>query len=148
MKEVINGIAFGSTALTPAALLQTLRALALLLPESANMPDGMALITHNGQWSYQPPDFAAAPTSPAQTSSTIDLAWEVADPTASTEVWQDDGALGPFTKIVTVEPGVEAYTATGLEASTSYKFKLKHVVASGLASANYSAELTQATAAP
>jgi len=93
-----------------------------------------------------PADITAAPTSPAKSATTVDLAWDNTDPTCKTQVWQDDGAGGAFTKIATVAAGTETYQATGLTTATEYKFKLKQEgAASALASANYSGVLTITT---
>jgi hypothetical protein len=95
-----------------------------------------------------PANIAGAPTSGAQTQTTIDIAWTNADATALTEIWVDDGLGGAFSKFSTEAAAATTKQITGLSAGLTYIIKLKHKGAlSALVSASFSPTLSQATQA-
>src|SRR3972149_1537198 len=93
-----------------------------------------------------PVDIAGAPTSGAQTATTLDIAWTNADATAQTEIHVDDGAGGAFSIFSTEAAAATTKQITGLTGNLPYRVKLKHKGAgSPLVSVNFSPTLTQYT---
>ena len=93
-----------------------------------------------------PGDIVGAPTSGAQTETTLDVAWANADATALTELWVDDGAGGAFALFSTEAAGATTKQITGRTGNLPYKVKARHKgVVSALLSAAYSPDLTQYT---
>jgi len=120
--ELINGVEVGPTALLPSVLQATLRRIAVsLLPDPTALPDGTLAQVVGGTWIAEPP--AEAPTLlalSAPTASGMTLDWTPGDVSLHTEVWRG-GVL-----LVTLNPGVATYNATGLDDNALYSWKVRH----------------------
>lgn len=137
----VTGTTYTITGLSPVTQ-YTIAVVAVPAAGGQDVPSAPALVTST---TTGPP--LAAPTnltSPAQTTTTIDLSWTASANATSYGIERRDSPAGAWSEIATATG--TTYTATGLTIDTDYDFRIS-ARAAGYTDSPWSNVLTQGTAA-